>query len=211
MNCSDITTLEQAEAKLPSSVLPIDGLRRGEDAVLTKDSLNTIVDGLKSRGIDITDQEQSIKIFKDLATFLCTANKQYKFLLDTINNRSATKAPMSPTTLDSAMKKNVFMLDILTVFRHLNMILKVEGTNQIEGWQNRSEDSTPDMTSIAKSLAKDRDAIEQFSNGGDEVLRRHMIEVTAEKNKIASNNLGFYGFLNIVAVGLIIYAAALNK
>ena len=54
MNCPDITTLEEAEAKLPSSVLPISGLRRKDDGTLTDDSQNTIIDGLKSRGYDFS-------------------------------------------------------------------------------------------------------------------------------------------------------------
>jgi hypothetical protein len=35
-----------------------------------------------------------------------------------------------------------------------------------------------------------------------------MVEVTEEKNKIAYNYLGLYGFLNIIAIGLLIYIAA---
>jgi len=38
-----------------------------------------------------------------------------------------------------------------------------------------------------------------------------MVDVTGEKNKIVSNNLGLYGFLNLLAVGLIVYVAGLNK
>ena len=55
MNCMQITSLEEAMKKLPSSVVPIEGLRRDNEGNLTADALRTITDGLKSRGIDPTD------------------------------------------------------------------------------------------------------------------------------------------------------------
>lgn len=205
MDCPDITTLEQAEAKLPSSVLPIDGLRRGDDAVLTKDSLNTVVDGLKSRGINIFDPVEFGKMAKDLESLLCSVNKQYQFLLQHIVEKGGA---VPETVIDSAKAKNIFMLDILTVFRHLQSIIKPDASSFIEGWQNSPGTNTPDTSAMARQLAQDRAALDKHSV---EELRRHMVDVTVEKNKIATNNLGFYGFLNIVAVGLIIYAAAMNK
>jgi hypothetical protein len=39
-------------------------------------------------------------------------------------------------------------------------------------------------------------------------LKKHMVEITEQKNKIASNYLGLYGFLNLVAIGLLIYVSA---
>jgi hypothetical protein len=38
-----------------------------------------------------------------------------------------------------------------------------------------------------------------------------MVEVTQEKNRYASNYLGLYGFLNLVAVGLLIYISGIGK
>jgi hypothetical protein len=209
MDCPDITTLEQAEAKLPSSVLPIDGLRRGSDGFLTTDSLNTITDGLKSRGINIFDAEQSTKVFTDLGTLLCSVNKQYQFLLNHLVDACTTGKSVSDTVLNSAKSKNIFMLDILTVFRHLHgVVSKNNSSSFIEGWQNSPTSSSPDTSALSHKLIQDRAALDNHSF---EELRRHMVDVTVEKNKIASNNLGMYGFLNIVAVGLIIYVAAMNK
>jgi biotin operon repressor len=205
MDCPDITTLEQAEAKLPSSVLPIDGLRRGDDGTLTRDSLNTVVDGLKSRGINIFDRAVVGKMMKDLESLLCSVNKQYQFLLHHIVEKQGA---VPDTLVDAAKTKNIFMLDILTVFRHIQGIIKPDASSFIEGWQNSPGTSTADTSAMAKKLAEGRAALEEHSM---EELRRHMVDVTVEKNKVASNNLGFYGFLNIIAVGLIIYAAAMNK
>jgi hypothetical protein len=37
-----------------------------------------------------------------------------------------------------------------------------------------------------------------------------MVDITMEKNKVAANYLGIYGFLNMIAIGLIIYVAGIK-
>jgi hypothetical protein len=61
---------------------------------------------------------------------------------------------------------------------------------------------------MTNSLQKDRQMLDSRSY---EELRKHMVDITVEKNNVASNNLGFYGFLNLIAVGMIIYVAATIK
>ena len=39
----------------------------------------------------------------------------------------------------------------------------------------------------------------------DLTLRKEMVEYSVEKNKAATNMLALYGFLNLTAVGLLIY------
>jgi hypothetical protein len=36
-------------------------------------------------------------------------------------------------------------------------------------------------------------------------LRKHAVEITEEKNRLVSNQLALYGFLNLVAIGLLLY------
>jgi hypothetical protein len=38
-------------------------------------------------------------------------------------------------------------------------------------------------------------------------LRKRMVEYTEEKNRSAMNLLSLYGFLNLVAIGLLFYVA----
>ena len=75
MECPDITTLERAEAKLSSSVLPIGGLRRGDDGILTEDARNMVMDGLKSRGVDLSNTEQKTKIIINYILYITNALK----------------------------------------------------------------------------------------------------------------------------------------
>ena len=206
MNCPDITTLEQAEAKLPSSVLPIDGLRRGEDGLLTEDARNMITDGVKSRGIDLSNKEQKEKTLKELIELLCSVNRQYDFLITHIHTMYSSGQNIPEKLLKNALDKNTFMSDILTISRHFAQLNTYDGSVPfIEGWQSGSTStSSTDTSALSKKLEQDRKMLKSRSY---EELRKHTVELTMEKNKVASNYLGIYGFLNLIAVGLIIYVA----
>ena len=210
MDCRDITTLEQAEAKLPSSVLPISGLRRGSDGILTDDAKSTIIDGLKSRSIDITEPSTKQKVLGELVGLMCSVNKQYQFLLKELYRRFSASEEITDEFTGIVLEKNLFMLDILTISRHIQTLKTYDGTVPfIEGWQNQQPIVyTPDMNAMTQTLQKDRHMLDSRSY---EELRKHMVDITVEKNNVASNNLGFYGFLNLIAVGMIIYVAATIK
>jgi hypothetical protein len=211
MDCPAVTTLEQAEAKLPSSVLPISGLRRGEDGTLTDDAKLTVMDGLKSRGTDPTDPETKQRIQKELASLLCSTNQQYQYLLNELYRRVSAHEPIKDQFIDTIREKNLFMTDILVISRHIESLQTYDGNVPfIEGWQNTVPPSSPPATttSLTQNLARDRAALNSRSY---EDLRRHMVVITQEKNKVASNYLGLYGFLNLVAVGLIVYVAGIMK
>ena len=193
--------------RLPSSVVPIDGLRRDNDGNLTQDALRTIVDGLKSRGIDPTDPTVHDKLQTDLASFLCSLNNQYSFLLKEIFRTLTAKDQPSKEIVETAKDKNITMQDVINVSRHLNGILPA--STFIEGWQN-TESATPKkagMEVFSQRLKEDFQVLDGSSTGYMEIQKR-MVEVTGEKNKIAYNYLGLYGFLNLIAIGLLIFIAA---
>lgn len=211
MDCPAVTTLEQAEAKLPSSVLPIGGLRRGEDGTLTDDAKLTVMDGLKSRGTDPTDAETKERIQTELLALLCSTNQQYQFLLNELYRRVSAHETIKDQFIDTIREKNLFMTDILVISRHIENLQTYDGNVPfIEGWQNSGSSPSPptSTTSLTQNLARDRAALDSRSY---EELRKHMVVISQEKNKVASNYLGLYGFLNLVAVGLIVYVAGIMK
>lgn len=193
--------------KLPSSVVPIEGLRRDNDGNLTEDALRTIVDGLKSRGIDPTDPTVHDKLQVDLASFLCSLNNQYTVLLKELVRKLTTKGESSKEFIETIKDKNLTMQDIINVSRHLDGIQP--SITFIEGWQNTESmtDKKAGKEAFSKRLKEDFQTLDGSSNGYLEIQKR-MVEVTEEKNKIAYNYLGLYGFLNLVAIGLLIYIAA---
>jgi hypothetical protein len=207
MNCIQVTGLEDAMKKLPSSVVPIEGLRRDNDGNLTQDALRTIVDGLKSRGIDPTDPTVHDKLQGDLASFLCSLNNQYSVLLKEFARKLNTKEPPSKEFIEIIKDKNITMQDVINVSRHLDGIQS--STTFIEGWQNT--DSTTEKRAgkeaFTQRLKEDFQALDGSSTDRLKIQKR-MVEVTEEKNKIAYNYLGLYGFLNLMAIGLLIFIAA---
>ena len=207
MNCIEVTSLDEAMKTLPSSVVPINGLRRDNEGNLTADALRMIVDGLKSRGIDPTDTAVQDKLQFDLNSFLCSLNNQYKVLLKELFRLTTSKQPVSKEFVEIIKDKNITMQDVINVSRHLTTIRATGvGMPFIEAWQN-TPTSQPTMPKHGKLLESLK---EEFTNleGGDLEKQKEMVKLTEETNKVAHNYLGLYGFLNLFAIGLMIYIAA---
>ena len=202
--------VDAAMQRIPSSILPIDGLRRDENGNLTPDALRMITDGLKSRGMDPTNPETKKKVMTELSTLLRGVNEQYQTLMNEITRKVNTQEPIEQSLLNAAKEKNLMMMDILNVSRHLEQIQVYDGSTQfIEGWQTGGSTGTGSTgSSVDDRLRREREMLESRSF---ERLRKQMVDITGEKNRVASNYLGLYGFLNIVAVGLLLYAAGMSK
>jgi hypothetical protein len=100
----------------------------------------------------------------------------------------------------------MFMLDIITVSRHIAGTKSYDGTVPfIEGWQNGGTvHSNVPFAGKTAQLSHDMSKLDSKSYLE---LRKHSLELSGEKNRNASNNLAIYGFLNLLAVGLIVYVA----
>jgi hypothetical protein len=210
MNCIQITSLEEAMKKLPSSVVPIEGLRRDNDGNLTADALRTITDGLKSRGIDPTDPTVQEKLQQDLTSFLCSLNNQYNVLMKELLRKVSTKEKPSKEFIEIIKEKNITMQDVINVSRHLGGVQSsTQWMTFMEGWQNTESviNKKGDKDALLSLLKEEFQTLSGSSADYMNVQKR-MVEVTEEKNKIAYNYLGLYGFLNIIAIGLLIFIAA---
>ena len=210
MNCIQITSLEEAMKKLPSSVVPIEGLRRDNDGNLTADALRTITDGLKSRGIDPTDPTVQEKLQQDLTSFLCSLNNQYNVLMKELLRKVSTKEKPSKEFIEIIKDKNITMQDVINVSRHLGGVQSsTQWMTFMEGWQNTESviKKKGDKDALLSLLKEEFQTLSGSSADYMNVQKR-MVEVTEEKNKIAYNYLGLYGFLNIIAIGLLIFIAA---
>jgi len=210
MDCIQITSLEEAMKKLPSSVVPIEGLRRDNDGNLTADALRTITDGLKSRGIDPTDPTVQEKLQQDLISFLCSLNNQYNVLMKELLRKMSTKEKPSKQFIEIIKDKNITMQDVINVSRHLGGVQSsTQWMTFMEGWQNTESviNKKGDKDALLSLLKEEFQTLSGSSADYMNVQKR-MVEVTEEKNKIAYNYLGLYGFLNIIAIGLLIFIAA---
>jgi len=209
MSCLRVTNIKEAEQRIPSSVFPISGLRRDTNGDLTNDAITIIIDGLKSRGIDPTNAEIKQKLITDLKTLLCSVNNQYQYLLQELFTLVDNNKPISDEMIDIIKDKNVFMQDILNVSRHISELQVFDRSKTfIEGWQNTVTVSGSTKSELVDNLIRELNMLEDRSYSE---LQKQRVDVTGQQNTVASNYLGLYGFLNIMAVGLLIYIAASPK
>jgi len=79
----------------------------------------------------------------------------------------------------------------------------------IEGWQNT--DSVSDKNAHTDGFTlKLKEEFQLLNGSGTDYMniQKRIVSVTEEKNNIAYNYLGLYGFLNIIAIGLLVFIAA---
>ncbi len=208
--------MEEATAAIASSILPISGLRRNPMGDLTEDAIKIIIDGLKSRGINPSDPAEKKRILKELITLLCMVKRQYDFLLNELGKKIDQGAPIEKEFVEMIAKKNMFLQDVLAVASYIDTLHSSNKDALIEGWQNTisAEDAAADINNsppAARKLIEKFQADMQMLNSGSYTeMRKYKMEMTREKNRAASMNLGVYGFLNLVAVGLLIYIAGSN-
>lgn len=208
MSCIQVNTLDDALKVIPSSVLPISGLRRDSEGNLTKDALTMIVDGLKSRGIDPTNKGVNLKLRKDLSAFLCSLNNQYQFLLSELLKKTTENQVVTKEFINIVKEKNRTMQDVINTSGYLDGIQSTGPESEfIEGWQNTQSITNMSYITTIEGLQNDMGALDSKSYVG---LKKHMVEVSEEKNRVASSYLGLYGFLNLVAIGLLIYVSAVG-
>jgi len=209
MSCEPINTLEGAMETIPSSVLPINGLRRDGEGNLTLDALTMVVDGLKSRGINPMDEAINQKIRQDLGVFLCKLNNQYQFLLKELLAKVQANEDVKKEFLYTIKEKNKTMQDVINTSGYLQGILAYNPNKVfIECWQNTDSTTTSETHPTIAKLQAEMNSLDSKSYLE---LRKHMIDMTEQKNRMASNNLGLYGFLNLVAIGLLIYVATAHQ
>jgi predicted transcriptional regulator len=140
----------------------------------------------------------------------CFNYKRYKFslqnLFDTIvsTSQGTTLTDDQKTEIQSKLNKakdfNTKLNDIIQI---TNFIAKKRAT-EMEGQNTQINNLNTSISALFKGLndqnqmLKSQDALVQ--------IRKRMVEYTMEKNNSASNLLALYGFLNIVAIGLLIHS-----
>ncbi len=210
VTCEPVQTVEDAMKEVPFSLFPTTGLRRDSDGNLTDDALQIVLDGLKSRGYDYMSEEPRKQILNDLAKMKCITQKQYDVLMNEYSARLEKNIGVA-SELDSAIEmRNTLLADLMRVSRQLNS-MKGTPTQEafIEGWQvggGGGGGSESSDAAAAAALKEDRMRLQQHL-----VTRKRMVDVSSEKNRYVSNYLGLYGFLNLAAIGLLLYASGLTS
>jgi hypothetical protein len=143
----------------------------------------------------------------NIKTEYCFYYKRYMYALNDILMTAATSSPSTQNLDYSVKKQNTEMLN-----SKLNQLLQIlqglvnsrlntlkmyygaeSGVNQVNQELETNRDKLIKHSNILKNSAMETD------------VRSAMIDYTLEKNSSSRNLLAIYGFMNIVAAGLIFY------
>lgn len=228
-----ITSAAQRDQLFPNSILPARGLSR-VNGRLTDSSLAAIYLSLERQGklVTLAKYKQSLKsltegkreytktILESLGSVekatmnqiqneFCFYYVRYKYSLEDLF--AYLVATSSGTTLTAAQKQLV--TNKLNTARNINTRLNdlIQFTNYVavqRAKEMRAQNSdinilNNSITSVYDTLAT-HDKVLRHENA-ETILRKQMVDYTQEKNLSANNLLALYGFMNLVAIGLLVY------
>lgn len=231
---ADITNpTNELKATFANSVLPADGAGR-ENGRLDKTALETVYgnlvtagrllshtqyqsilgaikDGSRQSASDAIQQYQSTETttMQQIKDEFCFYYVRYKYALQdlftTLTNLSTAGAVTTlqqgdlQTKLNTAIKFNDNLNDLIQITNYIAQQRSTEMREQNLDINSMNSDiqSTFSVLQDHNNMLKQKDALAK--------LRQRMAEFTQEKNLSASNLLSLYGFLNLVALGLLFY------
>lgn len=210
-SCERVTTLEDAKQPILTPLLPVKGLRRDASGALTKDALMTIQESVRSLGVDPgTEQARDAILFEAKQT-LCRLHNQYSFLVKELVDGLSRGEAVSVSMVDAAREKNQAVQDILSLSRFLlETAPKDQPSGMVEAFVNpdtRRAKTLEGFQTMMKDLQADMGAL-QTNRIFD--LQKRQLEDSEEKNTYAARMLSLYGFLNVVAIGLLLYISSGN-
>lgn len=132
----------------------------------------------------------------------CFYYKRYMYALNKVLTLSATPGTDVTTgTPYDTYKQNAIRLNKL-----LHQILQIiQGISQ---YHETSPNANPTLDSARESLVDHMRKLKD--NDMERNVKTAMIEYTIEKNSSSRNLLAIYGFMNIVAVGMLVYLYRIN-
>jgi len=192
--CDAIKSMNDANRPVISPLLPVKGLRHNDNGDLTDDAIAIIKDGIKSLGIDIASDSARGAILIEVRKVLCMINAQYEFMLSAYSEALGSGKTPDDDMINKIKEKNQAMKDVISLSRHiLNMPAK-NGDKMVEGFLGTDDILDTNMRKELDGLSED---LKTFK------IRNY--QVSQEKNKSMNAYLNIYGFLNVMAIGLLFY------
>lgn len=231
---TSITTDAQRDQAFPNSVLPASGVQRSADGRLLDSSLLTIYNTLVSGGRLVSNDQYKATLtqIRDSAREVTTQTLEqihtkenntmqaikdefcfnyvrYKYSLDQLFQLlTATSTAGTLTTqqqadlqarLNKAIEFNNKLNDLIQITNYIarQRAIEMRAQNEEINSMNSNIESTFTVLRQHNNMLKQQDALAS--------LRKRMVDFSQEKNLSASNLLSLYGFLNLVALGLLFY------
>lgn len=230
----NITTEQELQQTFTNSVLPASGVGRDNAGRLLDTSLMNIYNTLVSSGRLVSNDQYlaSLRLIKDgtrdvttttleqlhstenatmqsIKEEFCFNYARYKFALDQLFQLLTATASSGALSQEQQSQLQAKLTVAITYNNNLNDLIQI--TNFIAQQrasemrtQNQDVNSMNDtIRSSFATLAEHNRILKQKDALAN--LRSRMVEFSQEKNLSASNLLSLYGFLNLVALGLLFY------
>lgn len=128
---------------------------------------------------------------------------RYKYTLDTLFQKLVEQAPKADieTRLTTAKTLNERLNDLIQITNYIA---------QQRAREMRQQDT--EINALNSNLSQTFEVLQGHrrlldSETSVQDIRKRMVEFTEEKNRSAMNLLSLFGFLNLVAIGLLVYVA----
>ena len=196
---------------------------RDSTGLLTPNAVQSIIASLKGSGV-IPAQNKDLKMQGDasrtskqaalLSTIkseYCFYDSRYKYVLEKIFSEVQqgylTNTPTTSATTSASTKKYISLAQALN--RRLNDLIQL--VNAItEDMTTTSTSIDTEMTNTSQSMQDQKKKLDQqnktiSSNEATMKIRKEMVNYSEEKARHTDNLLKLYSFLNVVALGLLVY------
>lgn len=155
-------------------------------------------------------QTKTVELSNMIEDEYCYYYAIYNFILPKYLNLVAVALPNGQTQVSAA--ETTMKANVISINRKLNQLIQVYiGLVNVKNTTLESyyvgttniNSVNPTITSTLTSLKTQADILQSASSESE--IKSAMIEYSIEKNQSSRNLLAVYGFMNIVAVGLIFY------
>ncbi len=210
---SQIFTNGVKSGLLPSS--PPGASDRDGNGLLNSTSLQATISSLKGSGIIPSPKKTSPEMFvmkqqeliKDIQTEYCFYESRYKYSLDQLFN--SISIGYSNNTGDVQISIQKYLVSTQTLNQKLNDLVQI--INAItEDMLSTTTGLEAEIKAFDKQMREEKEKLQKqnkiiSSNQATLEINKQMVKFTEQKAKYSNNLLGLYSFLNIVALGLLIY------
>jgi len=174
--------MQTALLSFPGGSFLSSNMERTSDGILTINQMNKLLDAAYASGRFIKYNAYSFyQLVAKVNREFCYSLERYIFF------EKQFVATSDASAKENAVKMLTAADDLITCINYLERIQMAGGeTNMV----------TP---------TKSQKPLSSVEGMQDLTLRKEMVEYSVEKNKAATNMLALYGFLNLTAIGLLIY------
>lgn len=213
------STTTELNQPYPNGILPSSppaASDRESTGILKQSVIQTIVNNLKTRGIIPTLQgsgsyESFVSRQETLINNIKTEYEFYESKYETALNNlfNSIRAGYDNNTTENISIINANLITSQNLNKKLNDLTQI--INGITGYMLSSTSGLETQIRNFDNLIKDKqDKLQKqnriiTSSQATTELNKEMVKFTEQKSKYSNNLLGLYSFLNVVALGLLVY------